>query len=71
MELYQLWWLLCISQSNNNHMELCGWNVAALISICDQLVLMVLTTHRMASSTCMYIHVKSREPGAGLVGTTF
>ena len=62
----------CISQSNNNHlMALCGWNVAALISVCDQPVLMELTTHRMTSSTCMYAHVKSRETGAGLVGSTF
>ena len=61
--LYQLWWLLCISQSNNNHlMALCGWNVAALISVCDQLVLMALTTHKnqlcYGSITYVYmIHV--------------
>ena len=35
-------------------MALCGWNMAALISVCDQLVLTALTTQ----DDFKYVHVK-------------
>ena len=54
----------CASQSNSSHlMALCGWNVAVLISVCNQLVLMALTTHRMTSSTCCTVCTKKGNTG--------